>query len=102
MREDRRVILLMAGLPYHVSNLLSGKSTSFIRRAARHDLGSIPAYEAREAFRLTTEQGGAGASIKRAQLCPPAKMPRLTGPFLGTITYQSIRPYTCASFGGAL
>lgn len=58
VREDRRVILLMAGLPHHVSNLLSGKSTSFIRRAARHDLGSIPAYEAREAFRLTTEQGG--------------------------------------------
>lgn len=58
VRENRKVALIMAGLPYQVSALLSGKTTSFLRRAARHELGSIPAYEIKEAFRLTVEEGG--------------------------------------------
>lgn len=58
VREDRRVALLMAGLPHRVSDLLTGKSTSFLRRAAQHPLGSIPPYEVKEAFRLTVEDGG--------------------------------------------
>ena len=58
VRESRKVALLMAGLPFQVSSLLSGKTTSFLRRAARHELGSIPAYEVKEAFRLTVEEGG--------------------------------------------
>lgn len=58
VRENRKVALLMAGLPFHVSTLLSGKRTSFLRRATRHDLGSIPSYEVKEAFRLTVEEGG--------------------------------------------
>ena len=56
--EGRKVSLLMAGLPYRVSTLLSGRSTSFLRRAARHELGSIVPYEVREAFRLTVADGG--------------------------------------------
>lgn len=56
--EDRKVALLMAGLPYRVSTLLRGKSTSFLRRAAQHGLASIPKYEVKEAFRLTIEEGG--------------------------------------------
>lgn len=58
VRENRKVALLMAGLPFQVSTLLSGKTTSFLRRAARHNLGSIPSYEVKEAFRLTVEEGG--------------------------------------------
>lgn len=58
VRENRKVALLMAGLPFQVSTLLSGKTTSFLRRAARHYLGSIPSYEVKEAFRLTVEEGG--------------------------------------------
>lgn len=58
VREDRRVALLMAGLPYRINRLLSGSSTSFLRRAARHDLGSIPRFEVEEGFRLTVEEGG--------------------------------------------
>lgn len=58
VREGRSVALLMAGLPYKVSALLSGKTTSFLRRAARRTLGSIPSYEVKEAFRLTVEDGG--------------------------------------------
>lgn len=58
VRENKKVALIMAGLPYKVSALLSGKTTSFLRRAARHNLGSIPDYEVKEAFRLTVEDGG--------------------------------------------
>ncbi len=58
VRENRKVALLMAGLPYRVSSLLSGRATSFLRRASRHDLGSIPPYEVKEAMRLTVEDGG--------------------------------------------
>lgn len=58
VREGRNVALLMAGLPYKVSALLSGKTTSFLRRASRRTLGSIPSYEVKEAFRLTVEDGG--------------------------------------------
>lgn len=58
VREGRKVALLMAGLPYHVNALLAGESTSFLRRAALHRLGSVPSYEVREAFRLTVACGG--------------------------------------------
>lgn len=58
VREDRKVALLLAGLPHRMSGLLSGKTTSFLRRAAQHRLGSIPRYEVEEAFRLTVESGG--------------------------------------------
>ncbi len=56
--ENRKVALLMAGLPYRVSTLLLGKSTSFLRRAQRFTLGPIPDYDVKEAFRLTMEEGG--------------------------------------------
>ena len=58
VREGKKAMLLMAGLPHRVSALLSGRSTSFLRRAARHKLGPIPSYEVKEAFRLTVESGG--------------------------------------------
>lgn len=48
----------MAGLPHNVSGLLSGSSTSFLRRACKHTLGSIPPCEVEDAFRLTMKQGG--------------------------------------------
>ncbi len=58
VREGRKVSLLIAGLPFNVEAVLSGRSTSFLRRAARHDLSLLPSYEVEEAFRLTVEQGG--------------------------------------------
>lgn len=58
IEEGKRVMLLMAGLPHRVSRLLSGRSTSFLRRAAHHNLGPIPNYEVEETFRLTVESGG--------------------------------------------
>ena len=58
VRENRKVALVMAGLPFHISSLLSGKSTSFLRRAQRFELGPLAPYAVEEAFRLTVEEGG--------------------------------------------
>ncbi|MDO4290823.1 MAG: AAA family ATPase [Eggerthellaceae bacterium] len=55
VREDRKVALLMAGLPHKVSGLISGKSTSFLRRACQHRLARIEDYEVESAFRQTVE-----------------------------------------------
>lgn len=67
IEEGKRVMLLMAGLPHRVSRLLSRRSTSFLRRAARHDLGPIPRYEVEETFRLTVESGGKGIDDEALQ-----------------------------------
>lgn len=56
--EGRSVALAMAGLSYGLSALLSGRATSFLRRAARYNLGAIGDYEVREALAATMEQGG--------------------------------------------
>ena len=58
VREDRKVGLVMAGLPFQISSLLNGKNTSFLRRAQKFDLGPLADYEVEEAFRLTVEEGG--------------------------------------------
>ena len=56
--ENRKVALFMAGLPYHVNSLLTGKTTSFLRRAAQFHLGNLENYEVEEAFNLTVKEGG--------------------------------------------
>ena len=48
----------MAGLPHNVSAIIAGESTSFLRRAARFDLSSLPSYEVEEAVRITIESAG--------------------------------------------
>ena len=56
VREEREVVLLMAGLPQNVSGLLTDGSISFLRRAAQHHLGPIhEEHEVREAIRKTVE-----------------------------------------------
>lgn len=55
--EDRQVSLLMAGLPYRVSGLVSGKSTSFLRRANQVSLGRIADEEVADALRQTALAG---------------------------------------------
>ena len=62
VREDRKVALLLAGLPAHISTLLSDKSVSFLRRAAQHQVGRISDQDVRDAFRRTIEEGGKRAS----------------------------------------
>lgn len=56
--ENKKVALFMAGLPYHVSSLLLGKTTSFLRRAQQFKLERIPDYSIKEAFLLTIQEGG--------------------------------------------
>lgn len=56
--EERKVALLMAGLPHKVSGLISSNSASFLRRASRKEMGNIPDYEVEQAFRITAEIGG--------------------------------------------
>jgi hypothetical protein len=56
--EERKVALLMAGLPHKVSGLISSESVSFLRRASRKEMGNIPDYEIEQAFRITAEIGG--------------------------------------------
>ncbi len=56
--ENRKVALFMAGLPYHASSLLLGKTTSFLRRAQQFKLDPIPDYAVKEAFRATVQEAG--------------------------------------------
>lgn len=53
VRENRKIGLLMAGLPYNVSSLISGKTTSFLRRATQHKLGTIADEDVSEAIAKT-------------------------------------------------
>lgn len=64
--EDRKVGLLMAGLPSKVMSLLRNDSVSFLRRACRYRLGRVSDGEVQEALRLTIEE--AGRSIEPAAL----------------------------------
>ncbi len=69
VRENRRVSLIMGGLPFNILSLLNGRNTSFLRRARRFDLGPLADYEVEEAFRLTVENGGrliGGAALDEA------------------------------------
>lgn len=56
--ENRKVALLMAGLPGKVSSLLRNDSVSFLRRACRFTLGRIADSEIEDALRKTVEEGG--------------------------------------------
>ncbi|MDD7384400.1 MAG: ATP-binding protein [Actinomycetaceae bacterium] len=56
--EDRKVALLMAGLPGVVSRLLSNKDVSFLRRAQLRHIGRIEDHDVREAFVRTIRDAG--------------------------------------------
>ena len=58
VREERKVALLMAGLPSHVSALVSNKAVSFLRRAKKYRLGRVSDAEVTIALRKTVESHG--------------------------------------------
>ena len=58
VREERKVALLMAGLPNNVSSLLNDKTVSFLRRAQRFNLGRIADCDVREALVKTIQENG--------------------------------------------
>lgn len=55
VRERKRVALLMAGLPYHISLLLKDQSASFLRRAQQRHLGRVSDAEVASALKKTVE-----------------------------------------------
>lgn len=58
IREERKVALLMAGLPNNVSSLISSGEISFLRRASQYEFPMISGYEVADCFRYTVEKGG--------------------------------------------
>lgn len=60
VREDRRVGLVMAGLPYQVSELITDKRISFLRRSRQRRLGRISNGDVENAFLATVEDAGKG------------------------------------------
>lgn len=58
VREGRKVALFMAGLPAHVSSLLSDKTVSFLRRAQMFQLGRIDDFEIEDALNKTITENG--------------------------------------------
>lgn len=62
VREDRKISLLMAGLPSSVSALVSNKTVSFLRRAEMQHLGKIEDYDIEDALRKTIKESGRRAS----------------------------------------
>ena len=63
IREERKVALLMAGLPSRIDKMLDNKSISFLRRASRYELNRIADYEVEQAFEKTAESAGKSFSI---------------------------------------
>lgn len=58
LRENLKIAMVMAGLPFHVNQLISNESVSFLRRARQHYLGTIADSDIRFAFRKTVESAG--------------------------------------------
>ena len=58
IREERKVALLMAGLPQQISSLLNSDTVSFLRRAQQVKLGRLDNYEIKAAMlkTITDEQ----------------------------------------------
>ena len=58
VRENKQVALVMAGLPFQVSELVDDSRVSFLRRARRRTLGRLPDSEIENAFLATVEDAG--------------------------------------------
>ncbi|WP_080801496.1 AAA family ATPase [Arabiibacter massiliensis] len=71
VREGRKVALLMAGLPHHISALLSNKTVSFLRRA-QTQLGRIADFEIEDALLKTIQENGRSADVEGLKLATEA------------------------------
>lgn len=70
--EERKVALVMAGLPYHAHQLVTNKSISFLRRAVHADLGRVSDADVEAAFRSTVENAGKTVSERALDICVSA------------------------------
>ena len=64
IREGFRIAVIMAGLPFYVSQLVSHKEVSFLRRCRQHHLKSIADRDIASAIRQTIESAGKGIDEK--------------------------------------
>lgn len=58
VRENRKVALIMAGLPFQVSELVDDKRISFLRRAVKRRLARLSDADVENAFIATVEDAG--------------------------------------------
>lgn len=70
--ERRRVALVMAGLPYHVHQLLNDDSVSFLRRSMQYQLGRISDADVRIAVRKTFLFAGKDIAEDALEACVDA------------------------------
>lgn len=70
--DGRRISLVMAGLPYHIHQLLGNRSVSFLRRAAQRRVGRIPDTDVAFALRTTAEEAGKPFDDEALRLCVEA------------------------------
>lgn len=70
--ERRKVALVMAGLPYHVHQLLNDDSVSFLRRSMQYQLGRIDDFDVRTALRKTFLSGGKSIDDNALDACVEA------------------------------
>jgi hypothetical protein len=71
VREKREIVLIMAGLPGHVMQMLQDKDISFLRRAFQHRLDPISIPEVKISLKKTIEMSG--KKIPEAALDEAAK-----------------------------
>lgn len=57
-REEREIVILMAGLPSAVSDLINDDVLTFMRRADPHELREVEIAEVRQSFKETVEASG--------------------------------------------
>ena len=72
VQEDRKVALVMAGLPYHINKLVDNESVSFLRRARRQSLGRISDAEIENALRKTIIDAGGSIDAEALESCSKA------------------------------
>lgn len=74
IRNDRRIALIMAGLPGAISDLLAGedKPTTFLRRAERPEMRDVEVADVVAAFLQTFADGGRNIDKELAQQCAEA------------------------------
>lgn len=70
--ENRRVSLVMAGLPYHVHRLVTHKTVSFLRRSWQYELGPVPDADVSFALRSTFAESGKTIDEEALELCVDA------------------------------
>ena len=72
VREDRKVALVMAGLPFNMSSLLRDKTVSFLRRARQHQLGPLSDEDVRLALAETFDSTATTVDDDAMNLCVEA------------------------------